>query len=802
MHHFRSATSIAALLILTGGFSPSQGRAADITVDANTTLYGQRSFGGSEKVTVGAGGLLTSSSNPTLNQTTTSSNVVIDNAGTIESTGTGARAIRFNNGTTMSFTVNNQAGATIQSQNDAINVGQNVSSGSILLNNRGTIQATGVNNNNGQAVDFGAIIAGTASVTINNFATGVMWTADADGLRPGNNAVIENYGKIISNNYFSGPNANTGADGLDFQTSTGGTVNNYSGGVISGGRHGVNISYDPSKNATTSSITVTNQAGGQIIGRNGSGVGSDVGGVVTNYGTISGNVDGSYITRSGSVDGSIPVSANADGDGVDIDYTATIVNYGIIEGTGARGVGSDTFANTSQGVAIGGGSIDNKSGAIIRGQADGILVDNSSQGPAYSVVTITNAGLIEGTTRYGISINGSFNNTIINSGVISGATAAILTGAGDDTLDIRSGGKIIGSINLGGGKDRLLIERGSYVLAFGSTAGLTVSPPGVVAISADHVAVLDRSSLPRNTALETLSVVGDILSIRADERGGVDANAVSTGKSGWSTWARMFGVAYNGRHQSDYPSFNMAIGGGAFGADMRNGADFLMGGMFAMGGGKFSSLTQTTRSVNFLGAAYGRWSPSHGFMDVSLSVGHSDDEGTRSQFNNMAASGMETVRSRQKGVFISPQIGFGMNADWEGAVLTPAVRLRYLSQFFGGYSETGAVNGLAVGSRIAQSAEVRSELGIARQFESGLTLRAKIGALYDASMSGSQVSASIAGASIRLPAAERSFGFGGFANLGASVKVGSQASIFAEVEGLSKKQVSAATGRAGLRFQF
>ena len=799
MYRFRSTTGAAALLILTLGFGPLPGMAADISVAANATSSGQKSFGGSDQVIVGAGGLLTSSSSPTLNQTTTSTNVVIDNAGTIESTGTGARAIRFNSGTTMSFTLTNEAGATIQSQNDVINVGTNVSSGSIVINNYGTMQATGVNANNGQSVDFGAIIAGTASVTINNFSTGLMQSADADGLRPGNNATVNNYGQIIGNNY----QLNTGADGVDFQTSTGGTVNNHSGGVISGGRHGVNISYDATKNATTSFITVTNEAGGQIIGRNGSGVGSDVGGVVTNYGLISGRID------------TIVGAANGDGDGVDIDYTATIVNYGIIEGTGAKGVGTDGFTNSSQGVAIGGGTVDNMSGAIIRGQADGILVDNSSQGPAYGPATIRNAGLIEGTTRYGISINGSFNNTIINSGVISGAVAAVLTGSGDDTLDIRNGGKIIGSVNLGGGKDRLLIERGSYVLAFGSTVGLSVSAPGAVAVSADHVAVLDRSSLPRSTALETLSVVGDILSTRADDSQWGDASAAPVKTKGpskgpqpltidtpWSSWARFFGVAYNGRSQSDYPSYNMGIGGGAFGADMRNGADLLIGGMFAMGGGKFNSSAEVTQSINFLGGVYGRWSPGPGFMDVSLSVGHSADDGTRSQFNNMVASGVETARSRQKGLFISPQVGVGMNAAWEGLVLTPAVRLRYLSQFFDSYSETGALNGLTVGSRVAQAFEARSELGIARHFESGLTLRAKIGALYDASLSGSQVSASIAGAPIQLPAAERSYGFGGFANLGASVNVGSQASIFAEVEGLSKKQVSAATGRAGLRFQF
>ena len=178
-------------------------------------------------------------------------------------------------------------------------------------------------------------------------------------------------------------------------------------------------------NTTSSSITITNYAGGQIIGRNGSGFGSDVGGTVINYGLISGRID------------SIAGVANGDGDGVDIDYIGTITNYGTIEGTGAKGVGRlDGKTNTSQGVAIGGGVIDNKAGAKIIGQADGILVDNSSEGPAFGPVTITNAGTIEGTTRYGIAITSTLNNTITNSGTITGGGGqAIVFGSGDDTLN-------------------------------------------------------------------------------------------------------------------------------------------------------------------------------------------------------------------------------------------------------------------------------------------------------------------------------------------------------------------------------
>ncbi|MDX2204457.1 MAG: autotransporter domain-containing protein [Hyphomicrobiaceae bacterium] len=426
-----SASALAIGVVLAAGAA----RAADVTVPDNTTVTGQKTISGADKVTVGSGGKLTSSSNPTILQSSSAAGIVIDNSGIIESTATGGRAIRFNGGTSMTFTISNRAGATIQSQNDAIQVNPSVTSGTIVVDNWGLIQSTGVNSNNGQAIDFGAV-AGTTSITITNFATGIIQTADADAIRPGNAAVIHNYGQITSNNYLT----NSGADAIDYQTSTSGTVYNYAGGIISGGRHGINISYDSTKNAGTDAVTVYNW--GTIIGRNGSGIGSDVSGVVVNYGTITGTADG------------IPGVANGDGDGVDIDYKATITNYGIIQGTGAKGVGSDGLANTSEAIAIGGGTVDNKAGATIYGAGNGILVDNSSQGNAFYKVEITNAGTIAGGTGYGIYIRSAFDNVITNSGTITGGNGkAIVFGDGNDTLNILTGSVINGTVDGGAGSN-------------------------------------------------------------------------------------------------------------------------------------------------------------------------------------------------------------------------------------------------------------------------------------------------------------------------------------------------------------
>jgi subtilase-type serine protease len=431
MFPFKSSVSLSALLLAASSLALVPGYAADISVSTVDTTA--KTLTGTDTLTITSTGALQPSTNPAVTVNNAATNVTITNSSMLQTTNpAAARAIRFSNtnNAPLSFTINN-----------------NVSSGTIVLNNAGLIQATGVNGNNGQAIDFASINnTSTASITINNAATGVIQTADADAIRAGNGATVNNHGQITANNFEN----NTGADGIDFQNALSGTVNNYAGGVISGGRHGINLSYSPgngaTNNQTTSTLTVYNEAGGQIIGRNGSGVGVDVRVVVVNYGLISGRAD------------SNPGVPNGDGDGVDADYTATITNYGVIEGTGAKGVGSDGLTNTSQGVAMGGGTVKNMAGAIIRGQGDGILADNSSQGPAFSVVNIDNQGTIEGTTRYGIYLNSALNNTVTNSGTISGPVAAILFGSGNDMLNIRTGSVINGLVDGGAGYDTVSLS--------------------------------------------------------------------------------------------------------------------------------------------------------------------------------------------------------------------------------------------------------------------------------------------------------------------------------------------------------
>ncbi|MEI9803946.1 MAG: hypothetical protein WDN48_05105 [Pseudolabrys sp.] len=227
--------------------------------------------------------------------------------------------------------------------------------------------------------------------------------------------VINNYGQILSN-IGSAANGNaSGNDSIDFNDANGtGTVNNYSTGLISSARHGI---------TANQGIAVLNY--GTIIGNDGSGINID----------STTNPSITTVTNYGSI---IGTAKTADGDGLDVDHLLTLNNYGTI-----KGLGTGSGGNLSEGLAIGGGTVNNYAGALIYSDQRAITVDDSSLGNAFGTVAINNAGTIRGASGEAVKITSNLSNTLTNSGAIFGGVfMGNATGGNFNTVTILPGPRL------------------------------------------------------------------------------------------------------------------------------------------------------------------------------------------------------------------------------------------------------------------------------------------------------------------------------------------------------------------------
>ncbi|RBA23840.1 autotransporter outer membrane beta-barrel domain-containing protein [Herminiimonas fonticola] len=504
MRFSHSLRPLPLVIALQAAFcSPLWAASFTIPTDSGTAT---KTLAAGDTGTVGSGASLSlGGATIAVTVTGTSGAATLNNAGTIEQTGTERTIDVTGNG--VKLILNNAAGAIISAAgNDVIRT--NKANIAIQIDNQGTIwqKSTG-SAAAGQAIDSRGIGAtSTGSFITNGSATNTAATirADADdAIRAGSNTTITNYGTIISNGIvntkcpdYLGTACNSAisaSDAIDIGGNLGVVVENY--GTISGPRHGI---------TADNAVTVTNQLGGQIIGRNGSGVGSDGTATVTNYGTISGRYagEGNAFQQPGT--GGISTTSNGDGDGVDIDGIGTVSNYGRIEGLGGGGFDSGGKPNGGDGIAMGGGTITNNAGASIWGKSNGILVDDGANGTATAagrgtaasgvgvggIVTITNNGTITGDQKVAIGLVGNFDDTVTNgaTGVIIGganavrvdqllsstAAAAIQMGGGNDTLS--NSGRIEGrngmAIDMGDGNDTLHLLGGTVIGSIDGGAGV------------------------------------------------------------------------------------------------------------------------------------------------------------------------------------------------------------------------------------------------------------------------------------------------------------------------------------------
>lgn len=457
---YKSCIALAVVALYVAGPAFSANCTAPITANTSTTqtVSGGATCTVNSSVTVSA--TADNSSQPfTLSTGTQAAPTTLINNGTIAvNVGKGPPRAVQSSGTGGWLVIQNNAGATISTNNnDTIAAGQGSSSvSSVILTNAGTIiSAAG-----GQAVNFNKItqLTGGANSVSNS---GLIQATNSDAVRTGYNGTVSNSGTIKSIAV-----GGSGSDGIDAQGNSGLSVMNT--GLIQGGRHGITGGTNSDNAIVNLVIGVTNSLNGTIQGDDGAGINIDGLGAAEVV-TISnaGNIFGTGLSR--------------DGDGVDVDGIVNLTNTGTI-----RSLNSFTSSGTefSEGVTVGGGMISNSGtiqGSVASGNSSalgrGITiagVDKDSAGnpipvqAPYTATTITNSGLIKGDSDSAIvfssALSSGFSHTITNQagGVIQtgGASAAAIVTAADNvtitnsgTIDGASSGKAIT-----GGSGNLVLE--------------------------------------------------------------------------------------------------------------------------------------------------------------------------------------------------------------------------------------------------------------------------------------------------------------------------------------------------------
>ncbi|WP_081725941.1 MULTISPECIES: autotransporter outer membrane beta-barrel domain-containing protein [unclassified Bradyrhizobium] len=437
--------------------------------------------------------------------------VVITNNGTISATSRGidtsSSAISGN------LTLINNAGAVFTAANDAFRINGGLSSGTVTVDNFGTIQAT----SNGRVFDFVNATSKTTVFSITNESGGTIKSSGSDVMRIGGGTTTITNSGLIDATTTAGSRAIRATTNLDNVVSL--SIVNKSGATIQSADDAIQINGSGSTNSTTTgrfsidnagtirsatgqaidfdnltstgaTVQITNRAGGLITADNADAIRPGQNFTIDNYGQIIAN--------------SAPVPADRPGaDAIDLQlgHSGTVNNYagGLISGAknGTSGdVGSNITVNNYAGATIIGrdgagvgsggnanvinygtitGAIDSTSA---RGDGDGIDTD--------FVLTLTNYGTVQGTGAKGYDAGGRLNNseglaigggTIRNYGLISGAAAGIVVNNDSNPDNTRGGTAALDLVNYAGAT---IVGNNSYAIRSENKTGTAADNDRIV----------------------------------------------------------------------------------------------------------------------------------------------------------------------------------------------------------------------------------------------------------------------------------------------------------------------------------
>tara|TARA_R110000796_G_scaffold166192_2_gene283116 strand:+ start:4170 stop:6257 length:2088 start_codon:yes stop_codon:yes gene_type:complete len=421
-------------------------------------------------------------------------------------------------------------------------------------------------------------------------------------------------------------------------------------------------------------------------------------GTITTSGTDSYGIgstnSGSTLSNSGTIttSGSNAFGMYADGNGI------TSVNSGTITTSGSDGAGIRGDGNNSTLV---------NSGAITSTNADGIRSSGTG-----NTLTVSDGGsvTVSGAGRAGIRSTGA-NGTINVSGTViaTGSATEAIVGSTNQTLNIKPGATIVGTINLGAGTNAVNIDtsagaRSSTLsISNAGTVNTSAGGDGLVLQSGSTVAIVDPTGFAANRAALGTTTVGihqavsqQLARSNTPQLVVVAASDLEPGMLYAPQMPFVWGQVFGGYKKRGDDGANLGYRsrvGGAIGGYEKPIGDHSIGlfGGASVAGMKTDEASVESDSNGFFVGGYGEYVVGDWAIDGAVVVGYQRHQDERLVVDNLI--GEETAQSDYNSVYISPSLAVIRSIDIGGGIeLRPSAEVNYTYGYYGEYTETGTTS--------------------------------------------------------------------------------------------------------------
>ena len=482
----------------------------------------------------------------------------------------------------------------------------------------------------------------------------------------------------------------------------------------------------------------------------------------------------SFLVNSGSL---FVSNTNSRGMNLNSSRDSIMINIGSIVSIGGVRADGMRINNSLASIAENSGTI-----FTTGNDAEGIIVEGNS-----SFSQITNTGLIvtEGQGGQGIVVASADNVIVKNGGVITVSnfnTAAILinndadnvqfinsgtlrsinglamnfaTNVNNPTLTLLRGSRIQGAINTNVDPLNVNVESGlnlGFAVANQGLGNLNIGAP--FAVLGNFVGVID----PAGLALQS-----DVLADLSDTFLNGIYRHKTTCNPGSGPWMQGIG-SYRQRSKTDVVGYSNRLGGflGGYDLPFLGGYANLFGGI-ACGNAEVNQQTQQVKTTSYVGGIAFERFLARTFVGLAILAGQVDWDNTRYVMNNLAPSGVDTARAKTEGVVVSPEITVARLFNVRRFRPIATATVRYAGLFLNRMSETGSATNLTVQGRDIDLITARGELAL--PFGSGggascLNVQPYVGASGRFQLRGEQIQAELLGQPL-------SFDAGSPQNLGA-----------------------------------